>query len=62
MFKRKKRIILFIVKVLQNSFHEKIPYYTLSRVLLEELLKRKGKIQEIETQHEKEIKSIEKQK
>lgn len=47
-----------LVKVLQNSFHEKIPYYTLSRVLLEELVKKNVKIQEKENQHEKDIASF----
>lgn len=47
-----------IVRVLQNSYHEQIPYYTLSRVMLEELIEKEAKIKVKEKQHHKEIDSI----
>jgi len=46
------------VRVLQNSYHEQIPYYTLSRVMLEEIIHKETIIKENEKLHEIEIKKF----
>jgi len=44
-----------LLRVLQNSYHEQIPYYTLSRVMLEELIQKETLLKDKEKQHGKEI-------
>jgi len=47
-----------LLRVLQNSHHEQIPYYTLSRVMLEEIIHKETIIKEKEKLYEKEIESL----